>query len=163
MRPVRADDKPRFVEGFKLLSRETRYFRFWSAKQRLSDEDLRYLTEVDGESHFALVALALDEDGNELEGVGVTRFIVAPEEEGVAVGAVLVVDQYQRRGVGGLLLDRLLSAAERRGLAIMRCEVLVENRAMQGLLRRWESRLATRREGRIITFDVRLGDRPDPA
>ena len=47
VRPIRAGDREAIREAFGRLSPETRYRRFLSSAERLSDSDLRYLTEVD--------------------------------------------------------------------------------------------------------------------
>ena len=59
IRPIRADDAVRLREAHTRLSPETRYRRFLAAKPQLSAADSRYLVEVDGSDHFALVATAM--------------------------------------------------------------------------------------------------------
>ncbi len=56
LREVRADDKQAIADGFSRLSPESRYRRFFSARDRLSPSDLRYLTEVDHRDHEAVIA-----------------------------------------------------------------------------------------------------------
>src|ERR1700754_4655041 len=58
IRPIRADDKPLLEAGHALMSAQTQRLRYLTPKPRLSGSELRYLTEVDGEDHVALVAVA---------------------------------------------------------------------------------------------------------
>src|SRR5207245_4362935 len=96
------------------LSPTSRYRRFLSAKDHLTDREWRYFTEVDGINHFALGAVR-HADGQE-EGLGVARFIRLIDRPTVAEPAVVVADPWQRKGLGRLLLARLVAAASERGI-----------------------------------------------
>ena len=61
IRPIEATDKLRLSVALSRLSRETIRSRFLAAKPRLSAAELRYLTEVDGHDHIALVATLADD------------------------------------------------------------------------------------------------------
>jgi acetyltransferase len=55
-----------------------------------------------------------------------------PEE---AEFSVLVSDRFQRRGIGTLLLSRLLEVARAEGLSRITAEILFDNRPMQRILK----------------------------
>ena len=132
-RCIRPEDKQMLREGFESLSAESRYRRFMTSKNRLTDSELRYLTELDGEDHFAIVAGVrhlLKPD----EGMGVARFVRLPGQPSVAESAVTVLDAHQGRGLGTALLQRLMEAAYERGIRWFRAELLGENLAMRTLL-----------------------------
>lgn len=131
LRLIRPDDKALLRRGFLALSPESRYRRFFSPKQDLSSDELRYLTEVDGVRHFALGALTPDE----ADGLGVARFIQLDGEPGVAEAAIAVADHAQGQGLGSLLFQRLVAAAIERGVARFRCEMLGTNAGMAELAR----------------------------
>jgi GNAT superfamily N-acetyltransferase len=130
LRAVRPDDKDRLRRGFLKLSPESRYLRFFSPKVDLTEDELRYLTEIDGVRHFAIGAVR-ESDG---EGLGVARFIQLEAPEGVAEAAIAVLDEMQGKGLGSLLFLRLVAAAEERGLERFRCELLGSNKGMQDFL-----------------------------
>jgi GNAT superfamily N-acetyltransferase len=134
LRPVRPSDKQLLREGFDKLSPESRYLRFFAPKHELSDDELRYLTEVDGERHFAIGALRCGADGVE-EGLGVARFVQLEQEPGAAEAAIAVLDEMQGKGLGSLLFQRLVAAAAERGISRFRCEVLGSNQSMQDFMR----------------------------
>ena len=56
IRPIRADDKRMLEDGLRHLSDESVQRRFLTPKRSFSRAELRYLTEVDGRDHAALVA-----------------------------------------------------------------------------------------------------------
>ncbi len=131
VRLIRPEDKELLHRGFLRLSPESRYRRFFTVKNDLTADELRYLTEVDGVRHFALGAVSLDGD----DGLGVARFIQLAGEPGVAEAAIAVADEHQGKGLGSLLFQRLVAAAAERGVARFRCEVLGTNHGMAELVR----------------------------
>ncbi len=138
LRLVAPDDAALLRTEFERWSPESRYTRFLVPKQALSDAELRYLCEVDQESHFALGAVLEIGDGHgEPVGWGIARFIRLPPELGepvTAEAAIAVADEAHGKGLGTLLLLRLCAAAAERGIEQFRCEVLVTNHAMQALV-----------------------------
>jgi GNAT superfamily N-acetyltransferase len=112
IRQVRADDAALLADGFARLSEQSRQMRFLAAKNILTPAELRYLTEVDHHDHEALGALA---DGTDL-GVGIARYIRDNRDPRSAEVAVTVVDDWQRRGLGTELLNRLSDRARKEGI-----------------------------------------------
>ncbi len=100
--------------------------------EELSEEQLRYLTEIDYVDHFAWVALNLDEAGS--PGMGVSRYVRIPDEPEVAEAAVTVVDDYHGRGLGTLLLEALGAVALENGIKRFRGYALEANRAIREVL-----------------------------
>src|SRR5919198_5303239 len=70
IRAIRPDDKQRLLALFERLSSRSVYFRFFQTKQRLTDEELRYFTELDFVRHVALVATLRERDAEHIIGVG---------------------------------------------------------------------------------------------
>ena len=132
VRPIEPEDKPLLLEGFERFGEQSRYQRFLGFKKRLSADELRFLTEVDHSDHEALGALEPDSG----HGVGIARFVRERPGGPVAEAAVAVVDAYQGRGLGGVLLDHLVDRAAEVGVHEFSAELLVENRAMLALFAR---------------------------
>jgi GNAT superfamily N-acetyltransferase len=133
LRLVRPSDKPLFTEGFSRLSPASRYLRFFTSKESLTEGELRYLTEVDGEDHLAIGASTIV-NGREL-GLGVARFVRLAAEPEVAELAVTVVDAAQHKGLGKALSVRAIEAARERGIRRCRAEILASNAAVLSLIR----------------------------
>lgn len=150
LRLLRKDDGAGLRDAFAHLSPQTRYQRFHGVRNELTAADLRYLTELDGVHHFALVAV----DEVTGEGLGVARFVeLAP---GIAEPAVTVVDSAQGQGLGRLLLDRLVAAARERGIRHLRFEVLAENQAMRTLLQELAPNATVECDGIELVIDMPL-------
>lgn len=134
LRLLAPEDKELLRAGFESLSDESRYARFLAPKSTLTDDELRYLTEIDNENHFAIGAIREAGDGDgEPVGLGIARFIRL-EDPTIADAAVAVTDDAHGRGLGKLLFLRLCAAASERGIERFRCEVLGTNTSMQALI-----------------------------
>jgi len=96
----------------------------------LSDQQLDYLTQVDHRDHEALVAI----EESSGEGIGVARFVRIDAR--TAEPAIAVIDPWQRRGVGGHLLDALAQRAREEGIRRFIAPVLAENTAAIAALQR---------------------------
>ena len=108
IRPIEPGDKERLVNGLRQLSLESIRKRFLAAKPHFSRSELRYLTEVDGVNHIALVAV-LEDDPDQL--VAVARCVRLPDRPGTAEMAIVVGDPWQGQGLGRELARRLADAA----------------------------------------------------
>src|ERR687892_2448814 len=95
IRPIEPGDKDRLVNGLRQLSEESIRKRFLAAKPRFSSAELRYLTEVDGVNHIALVAV-LERNPDQL--VGVARCVRLPDRPDMAEMAIVVRDPWHGRG-----------------------------------------------------------------
>lgn len=131
-RPIRPTDKDLLRRGFERLSDESRLRRFMTPLHTLSEELVRYLTEVDQVDHIAWVAVR--GDGPD-EGMGVARSIRVAAEPSVAEAAITVIDDYQGRGLGMLLLSVLGVSARSAGITAFRALVMQDNAPMLDLLR----------------------------
>ena len=157
LRLTAPEDKELLRRGFEGWSPESRYARFLVPKQRLTDEELDYLCDVDQETHFSLGAVAEDGDGHgEPIGLGIARFIVLPTKPGepkLAEAAIAVADGAHGKGLGRLLFLRLCAAAIERGIQRFRCEVLCSNHSMQNLIETIAPAHTTKVESGVTTID----------
>jgi RimJ/RimL family protein N-acetyltransferase len=131
VRPIRPDDKPLLREGFDRLSAESRLRRFMAPITDLDAEQLHYLTEVDYVNHFAWVAVLAERPDF---GIGVGRYIRLEDAPEVAEVAITVVDDYQGKGLGTLLLGMLAATARAAGVRKFRAYVLEDNLPMRTLM-----------------------------
>lgn len=136
LRAMRPADARLLQSGFLRLSERTRYLRFHGPRTELSAEELRYLAEVDGERHVAMVALTAS---GQMAGVGqfIRATLAAPDAE----LALVVADDLQGKGLGRALLSRLWNAARARNVARFTGLVLEENRTMRRFLRQLGARV----------------------
>ncbi len=93
--------------------------------EHLTPPVLEYLTNIDYDHHYALAAFAADEPGT--PGVGVARWVRRSDDPTAAEVAVTVLDAYQRRGIGTLVLVILAERAVARGIHTFVALVMWEN------------------------------------
>lgn len=153
MRPIEPLDKAAIREGFDHLSEESRYRRFMGGVKRLTDPILVALTEVDHTNHEAWVAYAPYDRG--APGVGVARYVRLRDEPDVAEPAVTVIDEYQGRGLGTMMMDVLARDAFAHGIRRFRAYVLVDNHSIIKILRRFGATLSVEEPG-VLRADVDL-------
>jgi acetyltransferase len=133
IRPIRPEDavlETAFVDG---LSQESRQSRFQNALRHLTPAMLARFTQIDYDREMALIALE-GPQGAERE-VAVCRYVRLPDEA-TCEYAITVADDWQGRGLGGLMMARLIGIARARGLSTMEGWVLAANKPMLDLCTR---------------------------
>ncbi len=158
VRPIRAEDADRLGAGLHRLSAASRYQRFHAAVADLSPQQLRALTAVDQVNHLAWIALDPVLPGE--PAAGVARCIRLPEDRRIAEVAVTVVDAYQGRGLGTLLLGLLSQSAAAQGIRTFRAYVLEDNEAMLRIFRDLGADVRRLEEG-VYQLDVPVHDDPE--
>jgi GNAT superfamily N-acetyltransferase len=148
LREIRANDKQRLLDGIHGLSEESIQRRFLGPKPTLSPAELRYLTEVDGYDHFAIVAVPA---GEEERISAVARFVRLAEDPRAAEAAITVCDSLQGKGLGSLLARRLSDAARERGIDRLTATIASENRPALALMRKIDERLSGAPVGSSVT------------
>jgi GNAT superfamily N-acetyltransferase len=146
IRQGHAADRELLLRGFERLSPESRYRRFLSPMPELSEGMVRYLTEIDHHGHEAMIAL----DEHTGEGIGVARYVRDPQRPEVAEVAVTVIDDWQGRGLGTLLLEVISARAREEGITTFTALMLAANEEMMDLLKRLDPvRIIDREMGRV--------------
>jgi ribosomal protein S18 acetylase RimI-like enzyme len=156
VRSVEPGDAEELAARYQLLSETSAYQRFFTVPPRLSPQQVRFFTQVDHRNHEALGAIT-PETGH---GVGIARFIRSDTDPASAELAIVVADDWQRRGVGFQLLRTLLRRAREEDVTTISAEVLTDNSALLGLLRHFGS-VDTVVSGSTTTATLRLPSNPD--
>jgi RimJ/RimL family protein N-acetyltransferase len=141
IRPIEASDKQELQDGLHRLSEQTVQRRFLVPKVRFTKAELRYLTEVDGHDHVALVA-----ESDRWPGmiVAVARYVRLNDDPDTAETAIVVSDVLQGLGLGTLLAERLAGIAVLHDVRRFSAEMLGDNVAAHRLMDRLQERLQTR-------------------
>jgi GNAT superfamily N-acetyltransferase len=132
IRPISPADKALLSAGLTRLSETTIQRRFLGPKPRLTSAELRYLTEVDGLDHYAIVAATPGWDG---EIVAVGRWVRLASDPLAAEAAIVVCDPLQGRGLGKILARLLADAARERGIRRIHATMLSDNPPAMALMR----------------------------
>jgi len=147
VRPIRPDDYLILIQIFNRLSPQTVYQRFFTHLHELSPGMARYLANANSANRMALVA---ETDG---EGIGVGRYERTDDSEVVEL-ALVVLDAWQDRGVGRILLRETLRVGQANGIRKFRADVLAENRRMLRLLAQETQILERRTEAGVTALIV---------
>jgi GNAT superfamily N-acetyltransferase len=116
------------------MSKESIRHRFFSQKNGFSNKELKYLTEIDGLNHFAYGIV--ENDGAE-RGVAIIRMVRDEELPQEAEVAISIIDDYQKIGIGSLLMNFCLVAASERNIDVLRFTYLPDNTGIIKLIRRF--------------------------
>jgi RimJ/RimL family protein N-acetyltransferase len=130
-RPIQPSDQAALQRFHRRLSDQTVFFRFFGPLRELSTARAVYFTNLDGYNRFALVAV---DPAQPDELIAVARFDREPGTARAEI-AVVVVDEWQGRGLGLALIRRLIDTARARGIDSLYAIVLPENLRMLNLLR----------------------------
>ena len=153
VRPIRPDDGPRLLEFHGRQSPRSIYYRYFSPRPRLSENDVERLTTVDYEDRMALVALR----GDDL--IGVARYDRLRHRSEAEV-AFFVDDANHGRGLATVLLEHLAVRAREVGITGFTASVLPDNRKMIGVFSQAGFQAATSFADGVV--EVRLVLTPTP-
>jgi GNAT superfamily N-acetyltransferase len=120
--------------------------RFHLYTERLPEErvwqEAIHLSNLDPQRHVAVVA-TIREAGDEEHAVGVARFARAAPEDREAEAAIVVRDDFQRKGLGRVLLTYLAAQARELGITHFAGWVLAENIHLMKLIKKLEVKAET--------------------
>jgi RimJ/RimL family protein N-acetyltransferase len=152
-RHIRPDDKQNLEAALAGLSPESRHKRFLAPKPRFNATELRYLTEIDGFDHVAILAVLAD-DPDAIVGVG--RYVRLRDLPDTAEVAIVVGDRCQGQGLGRELGRRLADEAREHDVRRFTATLLGDNVAAHRLFHAISDRLEGRVEGgtRVLTADI---------
>lgn len=132
LRPIKPEDEPMWHELLASCSTQSLWFRFsYLFKQTTHEMASRYCF-IDYDREIGIVA-EVEEDGQRRL-IGVGRLVADANHE-VAEYAVIVVDRWHGRGLGGLLTDYCLEVAKRWGIKKVVAETSKDNARMLATFR----------------------------
>jgi len=129
-RPVRPEDEPRLKDIVAHMTPEDQRFRFFVPMKELSHQLGARLSQVDYDREMALIAESTDG----AIAIGVAHYSADPDNQQCEF-AIAVRSDWKRRGVGHLLMTRLIGIARDHGIKEMLGDVLRDNEAMLDLCR----------------------------
>jgi GNAT superfamily N-acetyltransferase len=166
LRPVRPDDAARLQALHGRLSPQSIFFRFLGHQHELSDREAQRLANVDYDRQMAWVATPAPDPEGEI--IGVARYAMpagagaGEEASRTAEAAVVVQDRWQRRGLGTLLLQRLVDYARPRGITLFQATVHQANTQILRFIRRSGLRMESEFDGGVWEIRVSLEEDGTP-
>ncbi|WP_316899295.1 bifunctional acetate--CoA ligase family protein/GNAT family N-acetyltransferase [Pseudodesulfovibrio indicus] len=136
LRPIRPEDEDTHRAFLSNLSDEDLRLRFFGVVQREFDhKDIARFTQIDYDREMAFIATALDERGDP-ETLGVMRTNTRPDNSEAEFAIVVRSDQ-KGEGLGSMLFYKGIRYTRDRGTAKLTGQTMVENKAMQGLAKKF--------------------------
>ncbi len=158
IRPIRPEDEPVMAEFHRTLSDRTVYLRYFatlSLSARIAHKRLLRICFGDYDREMVLVAEITDSQSGNHRIVGVGRLNKMRESNDAEV-AVLVSDQFQNRGLGLQLLERVVQVARVEKLSRVSSEMLRDNLAMQAISKQMGFQLRPYDDGESIAAVLEL-------
>ena len=159
VRPIRPEDEPLMVKFHESLSEESiymRYFHMMNLDRRTAHERLTRICFIDYDREMALVAERENPESGEREIIGVARLSSPGGPRSEAEFSILISDDFQRRGLGTLLLGRLLEVGREEGFKRITADILFENRPMQHLSKKLGFVVKRDMEEMVMKADLNL-------
>ncbi|MCY1170033.1 Protein lysine acetyltransferase Pat [compost metagenome] len=133
IRPIRPEDEPQHRSFIEALQPEDLRFRFFSVRRELPRSELARLAQIDYAREMAFIAVRNLPDGTS-QTIGVVRAVIDPDNVD-AEFAVIVRSDLKTRGLGRILMRKMIAFLSGRGTQRMVGYVLRENEAMRKLAR----------------------------
>ena len=128
---VRPHNKKQISDGLRDMSPESIRNRFLGSKREFSEQELQYLTHLDGWNHYAF---GIEEREGLKRGVGLIRLVRSSHDESEAEIAITIIDEYQKKGLGTFLLNVIILAAVERGIKKLSFTFLPQNEGILKLI-----------------------------
>ena len=133
IRPIRPEDEPQHRSFIEALQPEDLRFRFFSVRKELPRSELARLAQIDYVRELAFIAVRNLPDGTS-QTIGVVRAVIDPNNEDAEL-AVIVRSDLKKRGLGSILMRKMIAFLSGRRTQRMVAYVLRENDAMRKLAR----------------------------
>ena len=154
VRPIRPEDEPAHMRLFEKLDPEDLYFRFFTHVEKVTHLQIARYTQIDYDREMAFIATRPGPDGRP-ETVAVVR-AVADANHVQAEFAVIVRSDLQRRGLGTLLMNKIVRYCRERGVKRLVGQMLKANREMIDLAVRLGFAIESSPEDSVITAALPL-------
>lgn len=152
IRALRPDDEADMLAAIERTGPQSLQSRFFVMKRHFSEKERAFFLDVDFSNHVALAALVEEQGRPAIVGGG--RYVVT--DPGRAEMAFVVVDAWQGRGIGTLLLRHLIAIAREHGMRELTAEVLADNASMRKVFAKSDFKLARGDDPRTVRLALDL-------
>ena len=152
-RPIKPSDEDLERSFFYSLSNESVYYRFFNMVKAMPHEKLQAFVNIDYREEMAIAGF-VGEPGEE-EMVAIGRYKLDPSDN-LAEIAFVVRDDWQQRGIGTFLFEKLTDIALKRGISGFKAEVLAENKKMMYVFHKSRFPLHSRLEDGSYYVELRF-------
>jgi len=150
-RPIHPTDEPRMRDLFHKLSAATIYYRFMGYQRFVSRRQIQDFVYIDHRNDVTIVGTLPEAHGEDIIAIG--SYYLDPKTN-LAEVAFTVADTMQNHGIGTFLLKHLMRIARRNGIRGFTAEVLVENKAMQAVINKSNTKVGSRVSNNVISYEM---------
>ena len=160
IRAIRPSDEALLRDLFYHLSESSVYFRYFSPRRSMPHANLQKYVNLEEEQGISLVVTTGPRETRRMIAEG--RFVLS-EDDTFPDTAIMVDENYQRRGIGTFLLKYLIELARERGMEGFRADVLASNDPMNKIFNALPYKLQRRYEdrGRLSPIQIRPTQGPN--
>jgi acetyltransferase len=133
LRPIRPEDSAQHLRFLENLDPEDTRMRIFHSRRHIAQSELARLTQIDYEREMAFVAAASGEH-REAQTLGVVRAVTDPENMQAEFGLIVRSD-LKGKGLGRILLAKMIRYCRARGTKMLVGDVLRDNHRMRTLAR----------------------------
>jgi GNAT superfamily N-acetyltransferase len=134
IRPIRPEDEAAHSAFIAAMSPDDLRMRFFGAVRGFDHSQLARMTQIDYDREMALIATAAEANNGAQQTLGVVRIVADPDNE-CAEFAIAIRSDLKGKGLGRLLMSRIIDYARARGTRFIVGEILHENTPMLALAR----------------------------
>jgi RimJ/RimL family protein N-acetyltransferase len=152
IRALRPSDRPALETAVDRTSPLSLYRRFFAVRTVFTEAEEQFFVDVDFKKHVALVAVVDESAGEMIAGGG--RYVLVGDKK--AEIAFMLIDAYQGKGIGSMLLRHLTAIAKEAELRQFVAEVLPENTPMLKLFEKSGLHMSVQSERGVthVTLDL---------
>ncbi len=133
LRPILPEDEPKHAEFIRHVSKEDLYRRFFSEVGEFNHEALANLTQIDYDREMAFVAVTREANTESI--IGVSRALINPDNTDAEFAILIQTDQ-KGKGLGQLLMKKIIAYCQQKGTARMSGITMPSNSGMLGLAKK---------------------------
>jgi acetyltransferase len=135
LRPIRPEDEPQHRDFFGQLEPDDVHFRFFASIHEWAHSELARHTQIDFNREMAFIATWRNEQ-DQPETLGVVSSVTDPDNRQAEM-AIIIRSDLQGKGLGRLLLDKIIHYCRSRGTEVLIGEVLRYNIRMLALVKKF--------------------------
>jgi acetyltransferase len=158
IRPIRPEDEPAHRAFIAAMSPDDLRMRFFGAVRGFDHSQLARMTQIDYDREMALIATLADASGAQ-QTLGVARIVTDPDNES-AEFAVAVRSDMKGKGLGRLLMTRIIDCARARGTRFIVGEILRENTAMLALAKAFGFEMHASEDPAVVSVRLPVQEAP---
>ncbi|MFO7964380.1 MAG: GNAT family N-acetyltransferase [Desulfobacterales bacterium] len=154
-RPARPDDERRIQEHYYEMEKKDIISRFFYEKSAFIRDEVENISQIDYVKNLTLIAV-LGEVGFE-KVIGIGEYLL-DEARNMAEVAFSITREWQRKGIGSMLLKKLSAAALENGILGIVAYTVPENQAMIRLFRKLPYKITTGIDHDTLTLSCKFDE-----